>query len=74
MTSEDRKASRVLSDWELWACASHMIEKHGGDAPVRAALRCDELLEAGDGDGAATWLMILNRIERLLGAPTGQAH
>jgi hypothetical protein len=41
----------MLSEWELWACAQHYVKRHGEDAAVMAAFRCDELLAAGDTEG-----------------------
>jgi hypothetical protein len=45
----------VISNRELWACAQHYVTEHGQDAGVVAALRCDELLDAGDYQGARTY-------------------
>ena len=56
----------MLSEWELWGCAQEMIRQHGFDAPIFAAMRADELLEAGDRDGSATWRLIVHRINGLL--------
>lgn len=27
----------MLSDWELWACANHVLQTHGDQAPVHVA-------------------------------------
>ena len=43
---------RILSDWELWACAHECIRQHQLDAPIHAAMRADKLLEQGEIDGA----------------------
>jgi hypothetical protein len=63
-----------LPEWELWACAQHYITAHGDDAGVFAAMRCDELLDAGDYDGARTYQAIIARINRLLDGPSGALH
>lgn len=63
-------ASRI-SEWELWACAQHYVREFEGDAVFQAALRADELLEAGDVEGAHTFTAILQRIEQLLAVPKG---
>lgn len=62
----------MLSNWELWACASEMIRRHGADAAIHAAMRADKLFEANDDDGAAAWRAITNRIGSLQNA--GSAH
>jgi len=41
------------------------MDQYGEAAPLRAAERADELLEAGDMIGAATWRRILAAIEGL---------
>jgi hypothetical protein len=42
-----------------------LIDQHGADAALRAAERADQLLDAGDLIGAATWRRILKVIEEL---------
>ena len=64
----------MLSDWELWACANDYLTKHGEDAPIIAAMRCDELLDACDYEGARNYQAIILRINRLLDAPTGSLN
>lgn len=64
----------MLTDWELWACASHYVTKHSEDALIMAAMRADELLSAGDLDGVKTYRAILRRIDTLLAAPGGTAN
>ncbi len=64
----------LLSDWELWACAQHYVTEHGEDAGVMAAFRCDELRDAGDHEGARNYQAIIERINRLLEAPSGLLH
>ena len=63
-----------ISEWELWACAQHYIQQHQAEAPIMAALRADELLEAGDVEGAHTFVAIVRRIENLLSPPQGPLH
>jgi len=36
---------KLLSEWELWACANQCIRQHQLDAPIFAAMRADKLLE-----------------------------
>ena len=60
----------ALSEWELWACANEMIRQHGFDAPIHAAMKADALLERGDHEGAASWRLIIHRIDALLKEPT----
>lgn len=55
----------AIDDWEIWACAQHLICQHGDDAWFVAARRADELFEAGDLAGSSTWQRIVERIARL---------
>ena len=40
---------------DIWRSASVLMKHHGQDAPIHAAMRADELLEAGDLEGYAVW-------------------
>ena len=63
-----------ISEWELWACAQHYVRLHAEDAPTMAAMRADELLEAGELAGARTFQAIMRRAEQLLAPPEGQLN
>ncbi len=56
----------MTSDLDIYRSAHLLIERHGDDAPIEAALRADELMEAGDMEGVAVWKMILKAITELL--------
>ena len=66
--------AKVLSEWELWACANEAIRQDGLDAPIHAAMRADELFEQGDDAGAVTWRLIVHRINELLVDRSTAAH
>ncbi len=56
----------MTSDLDIYRSANELIEQHGEDAPIHAAMRADELMEAGDMEGRAVWLRIVKAIEELL--------
>ncbi len=56
----------MTSDIDIYASANELIKQHGDDAPIHAAMRADELLEAGDLDGLAVWKRILKAVDELL--------
>ncbi len=58
----------MTSDLDLYHSAQVLVKQHGADAPVHAATRADELLEAGDLNGCAVWKRILRAVEELQGA------
>ncbi len=55
----------MTSDLDIYRSANELIEQHGEDAPIEAAMRADELMEAGDMEGRAVWLRIVKAIEEL---------
>ena len=52
----------MTSDLDISRSAAVLIKRHGGDAPIHAAMRADELLAAGDVDGYAVWGKVRPRI------------
>ncbi len=55
----------MTSDLDIYRSANELIEQHGEDAPIEAAMRADECLAAGDMEGEAVWLRIVKAIEEL---------
>jgi hypothetical protein len=45
----------MIDDLDIPRAANILIKRHGADAAIEAARRADELLEAGDTDGAKRW-------------------
>ncbi len=41
----------MVSDVDIYRTAKILVNRHGEDAPIYAAMRADELLEEGDLDG-----------------------
>ena len=56
----------MTSDLDIYRSAHELIKQHGEDVPVLAAMRADELMEAGDMEGEAVWIRIVKAIEELL--------
>ncbi len=56
----------MTSDLDIYRSAHLLIKRHGDDAPIEAAMRADELVEAGDMEGVAVWRRIVKAIEELL--------
>ena len=55
----------MTSPIDIYQTTNELIKQHGADAPIHAAMRADELLEAGDMDGQAVWKRILVAVEEL---------
>jgi len=52
-----------MLDLDIYRSAKLLINRHGDDAVIEAAMMADKKLEAGDLDGLATWKRILKAIE-----------
>ncbi len=57
----------MIPDLDIYRSAQVLVKRQGQDAPVEAAMRADELLEAGDLEGCAVWKRILKAVEELQG-------
>ncbi len=55
----------MTADLEIYRSAKLLIDRHGDDAVIHAAMRADQMLEQGDLDGLAIWNRILRAIEEL---------
>jgi hypothetical protein len=59
---------------DIYRTASLMIREHGSEANIHAAIRSDELLEAGDTECASVWRQVVKAIQELQrGARPGEA-
>jgi hypothetical protein len=64
----------MVDQTDIYRSASLMIRRHGSEANIHADIRADELLEAGDLDGAAVWRQVVKAIQELQrGARPGEA-
>lgn len=63
-----------FSDQESWAHANEMVNQHGFEAPIHAAMKADDLFEQGDFDGARDWVVIVRRINEILRGPGGEVN
>lgn len=59
----------MITDRDIWATAKMLVDQHGAEAPIHAAMRADALLERGDVDGQAVWKRILHAVEEILHLP-----
>ncbi len=58
----------MTSDLDIHRSADELIKQHGEAADIEAAMRADGCRAAGDMDGEAVWLRIVEAIEELLAA------
>ena len=53
------------SEIDIYRSANLLINQHGEDAPIFAAMQADKRLEAGDLDGKAVWMGVIAAIKEL---------
>ena len=56
----------MTSDLDVYRSANELIKQYGDAADIDAAMRADELMDAGDMEGEAVWLRIVKAVEELL--------
>ena len=55
----------MTTDIDIYRTANVLFQQHGDEAAIHAAIRADELLDAGDLDGSAVWRRIVRAVETL---------
>ncbi len=55
----------MVDDLDIYRSAKTLIDQHGEDAAIEAAMRADKLLAAGDVDGKRVWVRIMKAVEEL---------
>ena len=53
-------------DLDIYRSAKLLIDQHGDEAPIFAAMQADECLEGGGLDGKAVWMKVIGAIKELL--------
>ncbi len=51
---------------DIYRSARLLIDQHGEDAPIFAAMQADKCLEGGNLDGKAVWMGVIRAIKELL--------
>ena len=55
----------MVSDIDVCRSAKLLIDQHGKDATIHAAMRADEFLDQGNIDGQRLWMRIMQAIDEL---------
>ena len=56
----------MVDELDIYRTAQLLVNQHGPDAPVYAAMRQDQLSASGDVEGAYVWKRVLAAIDVLL--------
>ncbi len=54
-----------MTGFDAYRCAKLLLDQHGRDAELHAAMRADELEAAGDEAGRRAWMLILAALDEL---------
>ena len=54
-----------MTGLDAYRCAKLLLDRHGRDAELHAAMRADELEAAGDEAGRQAWMHILAALDEL---------
>jgi len=65
----------MVPEIDIWRIATLMLKCYGDEADIESAIRAEELAEAGNHNGAAVWLRIIDAIGQLENTtPPGPLH
>ncbi len=56
----------MIGALDIYRSARLLVDQHGDEAPIHAAMQADAMLDKGDLDGAAVWRRIVEAINELL--------
>ncbi len=56
----------MTSDLDIYRTAKLLVDNHGAEAPIHAAMNADAMLAKGDMNGRAVWLRVVRAVEELL--------
>lgn len=65
MAEAETEAALMPSEIDIYRSAKLLIDQHGEDAPIFAAMRVDGLAAAGDLEGSGVWRRVLRAIKVL---------
>jgi len=54
-----------MNDLDAYRCAKLLLDQHGADAEIQAAMRADALDASGDRAGRRAWMRILAAVDEL---------
>ncbi len=55
----------MIPDIDIWRCAQLMVNNHGDEAAIEAAMMADEWLAKGNIEAQRVWLRIAKAIDEL---------
>ena len=49
----------MIPDLDVYRTAKLLVDKHGDEAPIHAAMKAEAMLHKGDMNGKAVWLRVV---------------
>ena len=68
-----KEETAMIDEKDVYRSAKLMIDRHGEEAPLFAAMRADKMLEGGDMAGRAVWLRIMRAVQSMIEMPPTSA-
>ncbi len=62
----------MIPDLDIYRTAKLLVDNHGAEAPIHAAMNADAMLAKGDMDGRAVWLRVVRAVGELLDCKEGR--
>ena len=62
----------MTSNLDIYRTAKLLVDQHGTEAPIEAAMHADAMLDKGDMDGQRVWLRIRAAVKELLDTQPGE--
>ena len=56
----------MITDLDIYRTVNLLINQHGDEAPIHAAMKADAMLNKGDMEGRSVWLRIVKAVEECL--------
>lgn len=66
-------SEHVTSKIDIYRSAKLMVDQHGNEATIHAAMQADRCLERNDFDGKATWMRVIEAIKKLVNTDKPEA-
>ena len=64
----------MIPDIDIWRCAQLMVNNHGDEAALEAAIMADDWLAKGNIEAQRVWLRIAKAIDELQMVKPGKAR
>ena len=68
------EVAAMTSEIDVYRSAHALIQQHGDEAAIEAAIKADAMLDKGDLDGGAVWRRIVAAVNEMLSTRPGDDY